>query len=658
VLIIGVGGPQVARVANCLARFGVVPDTCALPMVPFIPETAEELSAWEAIILGPLPGGAHRFTDGQLEALTAYVRDGGGMVFVGGMDSFSGAGDSAGYHATSLTEVMPVELRPGNDHEFLRETPQVVASHALLKGLPREWPPIGERNRHPARPDAQVLVRFTDDPLLVVRDVGEGRSVALMTAWNWKAQHEFTLWEGFARLWLNAVEWAGRVRAPRRPVHYALRRGGGDAFRFAATAGRPLLQDADGSERYYCGTSIEARTLDFIPRSQEWGANLYHFWNDYIPDYVRACQLAQDAGVKLALFVPQVAPFARFHDGAISADNTPYPVPWHRVPDFYDPEWQGAFRTEARRLAEALAPYRDVVAIMWATNEPEIYHGWGDWSGPDFCLNTPAALHQARLHAEETYATVGQLNADWTVPAEHQYSFGSWGDFEGGLLDAMFADVADGRMSRPASQWLLRFVTRRWLRDWHGTVVRICREEGLTGPAFGVRHNYNSVPDFALLPWDDLDLCGKNLYTHEDADDYVHETWDAFRSSGLPVLMSEWGVQPSKPPLGYIGGDEVRRAEQAVVGRVLASRCPWVVGDIWCNVMDIDFPWGFLDPDTGVVKPFVPMLARAAEVPPTGRWNPVRPAPFRLTVGRFEAAGVTVHHTDGSADREPGVRFP
>jgi hypothetical protein len=166
------------------------------------------------------------------------------------------------------------------------------------------------------------------------------------------------------------------------------------------------------------------------------------------------------------------------------------------------------------------------------------------------------------------------------------------------------------------------------------------------------------VPDFALLPWDDLDLCGKNLYTHEDADDYVHETWDAFRSSGLPVLMSEWGVQPSKPPLGYIGGDEVRRAEQAVVGRVLASRCPWVVGDIWCNVMDIDFPWGFLDPDTGVVKPFVPMLARAAEVPPTGRWNPVRPAPFRLTVGRFEAAGVTVHHTDGSADREPGVRFP
>ena len=224
------------------------------------------------------------------------------------------------------------------------------------------------------------------------------------------------------------------------------------------------------------------------------------------------------------------------------------------------------------------------------------------------------------------------------------------------MLDELFADYKDERLNLAAHRWLLDFVCRRWLRDWHATVRDLVREAGPGGPILGGRHNYNSVPELSMLPCEALDVFGKNLYTHEDSTDYVYETWDAFRASGLPVLMSEWGVQPAKRPLGYVGGDEVTRAEQAVLGRVLASRCPWVVGDIWSNVLDIDFPWGFLWPN-GRPKPFVPLLGQATAVPIAEAWDPLRAAEHALRVGSFDAPGVRIRGSDGRATRTPGVAF-
>jgi hypothetical protein len=258
--------------------------------------------------------------------------------------------------------------------------------------------------------------------------------------------------------------------------------------------------------------------------------------------------------------------------------------------------------------------------------------------------------------AEASFQDVARLNQDWSN-SEHAYTFPSWAAFESGWLPALVADYdADRRLNRPAYAWLLHFVCRVWLADWHDTVRRLVDEEGLTAPLLGVRHNYNSVPDLALLPWDALDLCGKNLYTHEDSDAYVSETWDAFRASGVPVLMSEWGVQPTLPPLGYLHqADEVNRAEQAALGRLLASRCPWVVGDVWSNVMDIDFPWGFLD-HQGRPKPFVETLRQAAAAKPTSRWSPIAPGSYRLQPGQFEMSGVRIVRTEGTAERRPGVQ--
>ncbi|MFN4179736.1 MAG: glutamine amidotransferase [Armatimonadota bacterium] len=657
VLVIGVGGGELARLAMALEGVGFVVDICSTAFVPFLPEDTSSYNRWNAIVLGPLPKGARAFTHRQMQAISEYVRSGGGIIFVGGMDSFSGKDGRAGYFNTPLAEVMPVDLKPGNDFLFREEVPFPVAEHPILEGLPESWPIIGERNRQQPRRGASVLVRFSDDPLLVVSEMGKGRSVALLTTWGWWSQRHFVLWEGFPKLWVNLVSWVGKVKPTLSKPNFEVALKDKPGCKVTKVNNRPMMVTSDGKPFYAFGTSVEGSTLDFIVRGAKWGFNLFHVWSNDPVDCSRACALAEMFGVKVALFVPQVPPFAKFHDGSTSGDNIPYPVPWHRVPDFYNPEWEKSFRQAVQKFKEAIKPYLDTVLILWVTNEPEIYKGWGDWLGPDFCIDTLSTRKRMRQVAQEQFGDIAKLNKVWSE-GKYRYDFASWDEFERRVIDELFRDYgADNRLNRNAHFWLLNFVRNVWLKEWHLTVRKILDEEGLGAPFLSARHNYNSVPDLSLIPWETLDICGKNLYTHEFSDAYVVETWDAFRASGLAVLMSEWGVQPHKPPLGYLhNSDEINRAEQAVLGRVLVSRCPWVVGDIWSNVRDIDFPWGFLD-EFGKTKPFVELLGQASRVKPFESWSPIEPGWYILTPETFETPDVQVHHTRGNPTRKPGVTF-
>ncbi|MCX7967401.1 MAG: glutamine amidotransferase [Armatimonadetes bacterium] len=657
VLLIGVGGGELARVTIALERVGFRVDICSTVLVPSLPEEANSYRKWCAIVLGPLPKGARSFTQKQMQAIAEYVRTGGGIVFVGGMDSFSGENGRAGYFGTPLAEIMPVDLKPGDDFLFRDEVPFPVADHPVLEGLPRTWAIVGERNRQQPRKVATVLVRFAEDPMLVVAEIGKGRSAALLTTWGWWSQRHFVLWEGFPKLWANLVSWVGRAEPTPRKLDFEVATTDKTGCKIVKFNGRPMMVTSKGEPFYAFGTSVEGSTLDFIARGAKWGFNLFHVWSNEIVDCARACAIAEMFGVKVALFVPQVPPFAKFHDGSTSGDNIPYPVPWHRVPDFYNPEWEKAFRQAVRKFNEAVKPHLDSVLILWVTNEPEIYKGWGDWLGPDFCIDTQSTRKRMRQVAQGQFVDIVKLNEFWSE-GEHSYKFGSWDEFERRVVDELFSDYnADNRLNRNAHFWLINFVRNVWLKEWHLTVKKILEEEGLRAPLLSARHNYNSAPDLSLIPWETLDICGKNLYTHEFSDAYVVETWDAFRASGLAVLMSEWGVQPHKPPLGYLhDSDEINRAEQVVLGRVLASRCPWVVGDVWSNVRDIDFPWGFLD-EFGKTKPFVELLGHASRIKPFDVWNPLEPGPFTLTPESFETPDVKIYRTKGNPTRKPGVVF-
>lgn len=195
--------------------------TCQVP--EHFPETLPALQRYDVVLLSDVgansllfhPEMLHRSVrhPNRLALLRDYVQAGGGLAMIGGWMSFAGIDGRARYHDTPVEEVLPVTCQPCDDRREVPEgvTPAVAADHPVLDGLPAEWPFFLGYNRVAARPDAAVLLRLGDDPLLAVRDCGPGRTAAFMSdcAPHW-GPPEFLHWPGYPRLWNNLVRWLAR----------------------------------------------------------------------------------------------------------------------------------------------------------------------------------------------------------------------------------------------------------------------------------------------------------------------------------------------------------------------------------------------------------------------------------------------------------------
>ena len=186
------------------------------------PVTREELDSFDVVVLSDI--GSNSFllcdetflrsepTTNRLVLLRDYVSGGGGLVMIGGYMSFSGIDGRARYQASPLASVLPVSMLDRDDRV---EAPEgLVATfpdpgHPALGGTPADWPILLGYNQLKARPDATVIASHGDDPLLVVREVGDGRSVAFASdvAPHW-APNEFMAWPHYAKLWSSIVSWA------------------------------------------------------------------------------------------------------------------------------------------------------------------------------------------------------------------------------------------------------------------------------------------------------------------------------------------------------------------------------------------------------------------------------------------------------------------
>jgi uncharacterized membrane protein len=97
---------------------------------------------------------------------------------VGGYLTFQGIQAKGNYKGSPVEAVLPIELCPYDDRvESPRGvTPNVMKpDHPILEGL-TDWPQFLGYNRSTARPDAEVLARFGEDPFIAVRNVGQGGS--------------------------------------------------------------------------------------------------------------------------------------------------------------------------------------------------------------------------------------------------------------------------------------------------------------------------------------------------------------------------------------------------------------------------------------------------------------------------------------------------
>jgi uncharacterized membrane protein len=152
-----------------------------------------------------------RRTPNRLAMLRAWVEAGGGLAMAGGYLSFQGLDGRARFRGTDVEAVLPAEIDPWDDRVERPEgfTAEVVApDHPILAGIEGEWPALLGYNRFRLKPDATLLARLGDDPILAVRDAGAGRTLAWASdiGPHW-CPEEFAAWDGYRRLWTQAVEW-------------------------------------------------------------------------------------------------------------------------------------------------------------------------------------------------------------------------------------------------------------------------------------------------------------------------------------------------------------------------------------------------------------------------------------------------------------------
>ena len=185
------------------------------------PNTEEGLSAYDVVILSDI--GANtlllhpdtwihgRPTPNRLRLLREWVTRGGGLIMCGGYYSFAGIYGVARYHRTPIEDVLPVDIFPYDDRVEAPEgvVPVLVdAEHPIVAGMPGPWPALLGYNEVSLKPDAQLLATVDEHPLLAVRSVDRGRTLAWMSdiGPHW-CPEPFATWEGYARLWCQAIDW-------------------------------------------------------------------------------------------------------------------------------------------------------------------------------------------------------------------------------------------------------------------------------------------------------------------------------------------------------------------------------------------------------------------------------------------------------------------
>lgn len=197
-----------------------------LALIPFPTDELfrEHLSSFDAIVFQNFDFAPYD-VEQYLPRIAKYVREGGGLAMIGGALSFS----SGGYAGTPIEDVLPVALEDvANDYErpTFRATVAAKASAHPLVALasqegPFPWASVAELSGlhrvRGIREGARTLlearsVEGASVPLLVAGDVGQGRSLALLTdeSWRWRFEAEDDTHDPYGTFWERALRWLSR----------------------------------------------------------------------------------------------------------------------------------------------------------------------------------------------------------------------------------------------------------------------------------------------------------------------------------------------------------------------------------------------------------------------------------------------------------------
>jgi uncharacterized membrane protein len=161
-----------------------------------------ELKRYDVVIIGALP--RHMVSNEVLLRLVEFVSGGGGIIFLGGRNSFG----SGGYKDTIVERIFPVTILSSEDFDpepICLELTQYGRFHPLTSIIndPVEnqvlWntlPDLSGVNRSGVKPGTIVLA--TDDggalPILCFARYGQGKCFAVLTdsLWRWRLQPDWS----------------------------------------------------------------------------------------------------------------------------------------------------------------------------------------------------------------------------------------------------------------------------------------------------------------------------------------------------------------------------------------------------------------------------------------------------------------------------------
>lgn len=202
-----------------------------LSLIPFPVDElfTQALNSFDLVIFQnfdyrPYDSSFFRFSH-YLKNLRDFVtQQGGGFMMIGGDNSFS----NGGYNGTALEEILPVRLSPEKDSIDNSRRKAVITDDGnrhpvtTFENNPernleiwKELPELDGCNiTFPRNDDAVSLATYPSQgnpPLISVRDVGEGRSMAIATdsLWRWNF---ISIGKGgsnryYIKFWQNAIKW-------------------------------------------------------------------------------------------------------------------------------------------------------------------------------------------------------------------------------------------------------------------------------------------------------------------------------------------------------------------------------------------------------------------------------------------------------------------
>ena len=202
------------------------------------PKSAEELYRYHAIVLDDLE--AAFFTQDQLSLVQEFVsRRGGGLLMLGGKESFEGGG----FLRTTIGEMLPVYLDRGQApppaggwrlaltrEGWLQPWVRVRTTEPDEEQRLAKMPPFRAVNQLSSiKPGASVLAQVeaeggTVRPALVVQPFGRGRTAALLVGdlWRWDLSRKDPAQSDLEKSWRQTVRWL--VSDVPQPVEVETRR--------------------------------------------------------------------------------------------------------------------------------------------------------------------------------------------------------------------------------------------------------------------------------------------------------------------------------------------------------------------------------------------------------------------------------------------------